>query len=86
MRALDARRKTARHAIDAFDAGVRTSPRLPYLCDDVFYMVIVPMCMRHSCVYCHRWVGTPRGLFACYRGDGSTLCFRCRHQSLWPRT
>lgn len=71
------------HGIEAFEE-VRKKSALPWICDDVFFDFIVPLCAKESCKKCNRWVGDRHGTFACYMPT-YTLCFNCRHKVIWPR-
>ena len=56
----------------------------PYICNDVFYDIIMTYCKQHMCKICNKWISTKKGVWACYLNN-TTLCFYCRHKTEWPR-
>lgn len=70
----------ATKTISVFEHFVRTHE---YVCDDVLYDVILPMCNKQRCMRCDKWVGSKK-IFACYL-PRQTLCFLCRHKAKWPK-
>ena len=70
-------------SIITFDRIVRNDASFPWICDDIFYDVIVPFCTRNNCKMCRKWVLNDGVMFACFRID-HTLCFWCRHRAKWP--
>ena len=69
-------------SVAIFDKG-RDNLFLPYICDDIFYGVIVPELKRHYCNKCLIWFDSKR--ISAYYFPKETLCFYCRHKSRWPK-
>jgi len=63
--------------IDAFDVVRSTHALLPYICDDVFYGVIVKMLATEHCRRCRRWVRRDAKVNACYFRDFALCFYKC---------
>lgn len=68
-------------AINTFKSQVLNSSVLPYICDDIFEIILTFLRMTY-CRKCHKWIGE-KNIKCCYLRD-HTLCFVCYHKLKWP--